>query len=66
MTPLLTALQATTVEALPDDAAATTAQAVTASVTGDNSLNLLTLVLHASIPVQLVMLLLLFGRSPRG
>jgi len=61
MTPLLTALQATTVEALPDDAAATTAQAVTASVTGDNSLNLLTLVLHASIPVQLVMLLLLFG-----
>jgi biopolymer transport protein TolQ len=64
MTPLLTALQATTVEALPEDAAnaaGTTAQAVAAGVTGDNSLNLLTLVLHASIPVQLVMLLLLFG-----
>ncbi|MET3929123.1 protein TolQ [Lysobacter soli] len=64
MTPLLTALQATTVEALPEDAANTAAgaaQAVTAGAAGDNSLNLLTLVLHASIPVQLVMLLLLFG-----
>ncbi|BDU15605.1 protein TolQ [Lysobacter auxotrophicus] len=64
MTPLLTALQATTVEALPEDAAntaANAAQAVTAGAAGDNSLNLLTLVLHASIPVQLVMLLLLFG-----
>ncbi|WP_396616753.1 protein TolQ [Lysobacter soli] len=64
MTPLLTALQATTVEALPEDAANTAAdaaRAVTAGAAGDNSLNLLTLVLHASIPVQLVMLLLLFG-----
>ena len=64
MTPLLTALQATTVEALPEDAAntaANAAQAVTAGAAGDNSLNLLTLVLHASIPVQLVMLLLLLG-----
>ncbi|MDR0183493.1 protein TolQ [Lysobacter arvi] len=64
MTPLLTALQATTVEALPEDAAnaaANAAQAVTAGAAGENSLNLLTLVLHASIPVQLVMLLLLFG-----
>jgi len=60
MTPLLTALQATTVEALPEDAANTAAN-VAQAVTGDNSLNLLTLVLHASIPVQLVMLLLLFG-----
>jgi biopolymer transport protein TolQ len=61
MTPLLTALQATTVEALPEDATNAAAQTVAGAVTGDNSLNLLTLVLHASIPVQLVMLLLLFG-----
>ncbi len=65
MTPLLTALQASTVEALPEEAAnaaGAAAQAVTAgAATGDNSLNILTLVLHASIPVQLVMLLLLFG-----
>ena len=64
MTPLLTALQATSVEALPEEAAnaaGAAAQAATAGAAGDNSLNLLTLVLHASIPVQLVMLLLLFG-----
>ncbi|HEY0505081.1 MAG TPA: protein TolQ [Lysobacter sp.] len=64
MTPLLTALQATTVEALPEEAAnaaGAAAQAVTAGAADANSLNLLTLVLHASIPVQLVMLLLLFG-----
>jgi biopolymer transport protein TolQ len=64
MTPLLTALQATTVEALPEEAAnaaGQAAQAVTAGAADANSLNLLTLVLHASIPVQLVMLLLLFG-----
>jgi biopolymer transport protein TolQ len=64
MTPLLTALQATSVEALPEEAAnaaGAAAQAVTAGAAGDNSLNILTLVLHASIPVQLVMLLLLFG-----
>lgn len=64
MTPLLTALQATTVEALPEEAAnaaGAAAQAVTAGAADANSLNLLQLVLHASIPVQLVMLLLLFG-----
>ena len=64
MTPLLTALQATTVEALPEEAAnaaGAAAQAVTTGAADANSLNLLTLVLHASIPVQLVMLLLLFG-----
>ncbi|MBU8975499.1 MULTISPECIES: protein TolQ [unclassified Lysobacter] len=64
MTPLLTALQATSVEALPEDAAnaaGAAAQAVTAGAADANSLNLLQLVLHASIPVQLVMLLLLFG-----
>jgi biopolymer transport protein TolQ len=64
MTPLLTALQATSVEALPEEAAnaaGAAAQAVAAGAAGDNSLNILTLVLHASIPVQLVMLLLLFG-----
>ncbi|MBF6025673.1 protein TolQ [Lysobacter niastensis] len=60
MMSLLTALQATTVEALPEDAT-TTAAAAVAPAAGDNSLNLLNLVLHASIPVQLVMLLLLFG-----
>lgn len=63
MTPLLTALQAATVEALPEDAAnaaGQAAQALTAAA-DNNSLNLLQLVLHASIPVQLVMLLLLLG-----
>ncbi len=64
MTPLLTALQATTVEALPEEAANAAGQAAQALSTGAadaNSLNLLHLVLQASIPVQLVMLLLLFG-----
>jgi biopolymer transport protein TolQ len=64
MTPLLTALQATAVEALPEEAANAAGQAAQALSTGaadNNSLNLVTLVLHASIPVQLVMLLLLFG-----
>lgn len=64
MTSLLTALQVATtssptVEALPEEAVS--AAAVLAPAATDNSLNLLSLVLHASIPVQLVMLLLLFG-----
>ena len=60
MTPLLTAMQATTVEALPADAA-TLEQAATAlpPATGDTSLNLMYLILHASLPVQLVMVILL-------
>lgn len=64
MTSLLTALQVATtssptVEALPEEAV--NAAAALAPAATDNSLNLLSLVLHASIPVQLVMLLLLFG-----
>lgn len=64
MTSLLTALQVATtssptVEALPEEAVS--AAAALAPAATDNSLNLLSLVLHASIPVQLVMLLLLFG-----
>lgn len=64
MTPLLTALQATAVEPLPEEAANAAnaaVQALSAGAVDNNSLNLLQLVLHASIPVQLVMLLLLFG-----
>ena len=62
MTYLLTALQATA-EALPEEApASTVADAATAAaVTGDNSLNLLQLILHASLPVQLVMVILLLA-----
>ena len=64
MTALLTALQVATtssptVGALPEGAPS--AAAALAPPPADNSLNLLSLVLHASIPVQLVMLLLLFG-----
>ncbi|MDR7135070.1 biopolymer transport protein TolQ [Lysobacter niastensis] len=64
MTALLTALQVATtssptVEALPEEAVS--AAAAVAPAAAGNSLNLLSLVLHASIPVQLVMLLLLFG-----
>ena len=63
MTPLLTALQATTVEPLPEEAVNTAGQAVQAAAAGADagSLNILHLILHASIPVQLVMLLLLFA-----
>ncbi|MCM2338010.1 MAG: protein TolQ [Lysobacter sp.] len=62
MTYLLTALQATA-EALPEEApASTVADAATAAAaTGDNSLNLLQLILHASLPVQLVMVILLLA-----
>ncbi len=61
MMSLLTALQAS-VEALPEDAAnaaATTTQAATAVPA--NSLDLLDLVLKASLPVQLIMALLVVG-----
>ena len=63
MIPWLAALQATTVEPLPEDAATTATRAVTDALpaTGDHGINVLQLVLHASIPVQLVMLLLLFA-----
>lgn len=65
MTPLLSLLQAATVvEPLPEDAtgtAANAANALPAAVAGDGGLDLLQLVLHASLPVQLVMLLLLFA-----
>ncbi|WP_119717346.1 protein TolQ [Cognatilysobacter tabacisoli] len=59
MTPLLTAMQATAVEPLPEEAAASTVDALAAAATAPaNSLDLLDLVLKASIPVQLIMLLL--------
>lgn len=62
MSAWLMALQATAVEALPEDAAATVqAAADTAADPGNNSLNMLQLILHASLPVQLVMVLLLFA-----
>jgi len=62
MTPLLTALQAATVEPLPEEAGAL-GQAAAALPAGadDSSLNLLHLILNASLPVQLVMVLLLFA-----
>ncbi len=61
MIPLLAALQATAVEALPEDAIAATnpSQAAIATPAGHNGLDMLQLVLHASIPVQFVLLLLL-------
>jgi biopolymer transport protein TolQ len=61
MIPLLAALQATAVEALPEDAVAATnpSQAAIATPAGHNGLDMLQLVLHASIPVQFVLLLLL-------
>src|SRR5690606_5514243 len=65
MIPLTMLLQATQVEALPDDGAATASQlppdagAAEAAVALGNDIDMLQLVLHASIPVQLVMLLLL-------
>ncbi|MGQ4660153.1 protein TolQ [Lysobacter sp. F6437] len=65
MTPLLSALQAaTTVEPLPEDTAGAVGNAVAAlppTATGDGGLDLLQLMLHASLPVQLVMVLLLFA-----
>ena len=62
MTPMLIAMQATTVEALPADPQ-TAAQAAVALPSGgeDMSLDLMQLILHASIPVQLVMVILLLA-----
>ena len=58
-------LQATQVEPLPDEAAATATElannAEPAVAVASSNLDMLQLVLHASIPVQLVMLLLLFA-----
>ena len=65
MIPLLAALQATAIEPLPEDAsnAAHTAKAAAdaAPAAAHNGLDMLQLVRHASIPVQLVLLLLLFA-----
>jgi len=64
MTPLMSLAQAATVvEPLPEEAASAASDAVaTLPAAVDNgSLDLLQLILHASLPVQLVMLLLLFA-----
>src|SRR3546814_4403370 len=65
MTPLFALLQATSVEPLPEEAAATVSElaadpnvAAGAEAAG-NHLDIVQLLLHASIPVQFVMLLLL-------
>ena len=62
MTPLLAALQAA-VEPLPEDAPANAARTVAdvAPAAAHNGIDMLALVLHASIPVQLVLVLLLFA-----
>ena len=59
MIALLLALQETVVEALPEDAAATATQAAAAATHG--SINYLDLLLKASLPVQVIVLLLLVG-----
>lgn len=65
MIPLVMLLQETTVEALPEEAAASTAELATDAAANvplaGNNLDVLQLVLHASIPVQLVMLVLLLA-----
>ena len=61
MIPLLAALQAASAQALPDDAAATPARIADAASAGHHGIDVVQLVLHASLPVQLVMLLLLFA-----
>ncbi len=66
MIPLLAALQATAVEPLPDEAPARATQIGQAAAdavpaAGHNGLDMVQLVLHASLPVQLVLLLLLFA-----
>ena len=67
MTVLLGMAMQATAEALPEEAPAATAELATqaangaAVAAGDGGLDLLQLLLHASIPVQLVMLLLLFA-----
>ena len=66
MTPLFALLQATSVEPLPEEAATTAAElaadptvAGNAAAAAGNHLDIVQLILHASIPVQFVMLLLL-------
>lgn len=59
MIALLLALQETVVEALPEDVASTAAQA--AAATTHSSINYIDLLLKASLPVQLIVLLLLAG-----
>lgn len=62
MTLLLTALQATAIEPLPEEAASVASAASQAAVAVPaNSLDLLDLVLKASLPVQLIMALLVVG-----
>lgn len=64
MSALLLAMQAAAVEPLPEEAANAAGQAVqaaSAAAAGSGELDILQLVLHASLPVQAVMLLLLFG-----
>ena len=67
MMPVTTLLQSLP-QALPENAAASAveladsgAQAATAAVQGDGGLDVIQLLLHASLPVQLVMVLLLFA-----
>ena len=59
MIALLLALQDTVVEALPEEAAAAATDA--AATTANNSINYFDLMLKASLPVQLIILLLLAG-----
>jgi len=59
MIAMLLAMQAATAEALPEEAANTAVQAAVAVPAVESHFNILQLILHASIPVQLVMILLL-------
>jgi len=63
MIPLPMLLQAATVESLPEEPATSVAQTAVDALpaAGANSLDVLQLLLHASLPVQLVMVLLLFA-----
>ncbi len=62
MIAMLLATQAATAEPLPEEAVNATVQtAAAAAPAAADHFNILTLILHASIPVQLVMLLLLFA-----
>ena len=58
---LMAAATQATVEALPEEPVATIGGVATDPAVADNSINMLQLILHASIPVQLVMVLLLFA-----
>lgn len=62
MPPMMIAMQATTVEPLPADPQAAAQATAALPAGGENmSLDLLQLILHASIPVQLVMVILLIA-----